>query len=202
MATILNVCSFNCKNIKTSVTELNDLCTNYDFVLLQETWLSRPELPMLSPINSALTGYGLSSMDEESQIFSGRPFGGIAILWRKCFNAYCSIKLYDCDRIIGIEYAYDSFKALFLCVYLPYDCAENFDDYMFYLSQLLQIIEDFSSPYVYICGDLMLMFCYIPDLLINYGVCVLILYYVYLTGYFYHLILLLLLALVMIQCRG
>ena len=42
---------------------------------------------------------------------------------------------------------------MFLCVYLPYDCAENFDDYMFYLSQLLQIIEDFSSPYVYICGD-------------------------------------------------
>ena len=153
ICTTLNVCSFNCKNIKTSVTELNDLCTNHDFVLLQETWLSRPELPMLSQINSSFTGYGLSSMDEESQILSGRPFGGIAILWRKCFNAYCSIKLYDCDRIIGIEFAYDSFKALFLCVYLPYDCAENFDDYMFYLSQLLQIIEDFSSPYVYICGD-------------------------------------------------
>ena len=125
----------------------------HDFVLLQETWLSRPELPMLSQINSSFTGYGLSSMDEESQILSGRPFGGIAILWRKCFNAYCSIKLYDCDRIIGIEFVYDSFKALFLCVYLPYDCAENFDDYMFYLSQLLQIIEDFYSPYVYICGD-------------------------------------------------
>ena len=73
---------------------------------------------------------------------------GMAILRRKCFNAYCSIKLYDCDIIIGIEFAYDSFKALFLCVYLPYDCAENFDDYMFYLSQLLQIIEDLSSPYV------------------------------------------------------
>ena len=28
MATTLNVCSFKCKNIKTSVTELNDLCTN------------------------------------------------------------------------------------------------------------------------------------------------------------------------------
>ena len=45
--------------------------------------------------------------------------------------------------MIIICIAYDSFKALFLCVYLPYDCAENFDDYMFYLSQLLQIIEDF-----------------------------------------------------------
>ena len=77
MATTLNVCSFNCKNIKTSVTELNDVCTNHDFVLLQETWLSRPELPMLSQINSSFTGYGLSSMNEESQILPGRPFGGI-----------------------------------------------------------------------------------------------------------------------------
>ena len=30
MATTLNVCSFNCKNIKTSITELNDLCTKHD----------------------------------------------------------------------------------------------------------------------------------------------------------------------------
>ena len=82
MATTLNVCSFNCKNIKTSINELNDLCTNHDFILLQETWLSRPELPMLSQINNAFTGYGLSSMDEESQILLGRPFGGIAILWK------------------------------------------------------------------------------------------------------------------------
>ena len=87
MATTLNVCSFNCKSIKTSVTELNDLCTNHDFVLLRETWLSRPELPMLSQINSSFTGYGIYSMDEESQILSGRPFGGIAIPYGKvtCF---------------------------------------------------------------------------------------------------------------------
>ena len=69
--------------MKKTITELNDLCTNHDFVLLQETWLSRPELPMLSKINSAFTGYGLSSIDDESQIPSGRPFGGIAVTWSK-----------------------------------------------------------------------------------------------------------------------
>ena len=56
-------------------------------------------------------------MDEESQILLGRPFGGIAILWKKCFNAYCSIKRYDCDRIVGIKFVYGSFTALFLRVY-------------------------------------------------------------------------------------
>ena len=127
-------------------------------------------------------------MDEESQILLGRPFGGIAILWKKCFNVYCSIKRYDCDRIVGIEFVSGSFAVLFLCVYLPYDCAENFDDYMymFYLSQLLQIIEDYSSPYVYIfVVILMLMFFHILDLGTNCCVCVPIIHYVFLTRYFY-----------------
>ena len=26
---------------------------------------------------------------------------------------------------------YDFFKGLFLCVYLPYDCVNNFDDYIY-----------------------------------------------------------------------
>ena len=121
---------------------------------MQKTWLSRPELPMLPQINNAFTGYGLSLIDEKSQILLGRTFGGIAILWKKCFNiVYCSIKRYDCDRIVGIEFVYCSFTALFLCVQCIYlMTAQKKDGYMFYLSQLLQIIEDFSSPYVYICG--------------------------------------------------
>ena len=38
--------------------------------------------------------------------------------------------------------------SIYLMIMLKY-----FDDYMFYFSQLLQIIEDFPSPYVHICGD-------------------------------------------------
>ena len=35
----------------------------------------------------------------------------------------------------------------------PYDCPDNLDDYMFYLSKLLQIIDDYPSPYIFVCGD-------------------------------------------------
>ena len=106
MDTTLNVCSFICKNFKTPITELNDLCTNHYYILLQEMWLSCPELPMLSQIYNAVTDYGLSSMDEESKILLGRPSGGIAILWKKCFKAYCSITRYDFDRIESMEFVY------------------------------------------------------------------------------------------------
>ena len=111
---------------------LNYIGTVY---LLQESWLSRSELPMLCNVHNDFTGFGVSSINEEEHLLTGRPFGGTATLWRKSFNKFCSIKTYDCDRIIGIEFVRNPFSTLFLCVYLPYDCSDNHDDYMFYLSK-------------------------------------------------------------------
>ena len=105
---------------------------------------------MLCDIQTDFTGFGVSSMNEDEHILTGRPFVGIAILWRKSFTKHCS---YDSDRIIGIELVCNSFTALFLCLYLPYYCSNNLDDYMFYLSTLLQIIDDYPSPYIFVCED-------------------------------------------------
>ena len=80
----------------------------------------RNQLPMLSSISNEFVGYGLSSMKDEQQIHTGRPFGGIAMLWRKSLNKYISIVTYDCDRIVGLKFESNSFAALFVCVYLPY----------------------------------------------------------------------------------
>ena len=69
--TTLNMCTFDCKNVKTSVPEIIDLCNSHDFVFLQETWMSRSQLPTLSNINNEFVGYGLSSMKDEEQIHTG-----------------------------------------------------------------------------------------------------------------------------------
>ena len=42
---------------------------------------------------------------------------------------------------------------LFVCVYLPYDCDVNYDDYCFYLNKINCIIDTASTPYVFILGD-------------------------------------------------
>ena len=141
------------KNVNTSVPELKKLCNSHDFVFLQETWMSRAQLPTLSNINNKFVGYGLSSMKDEEQIHTGRPFDGVAVLWRKTLSKFCSIITYDCDRILGLQFTCGSFTALFLCVYLPYECSDNYDDYMFYLSKIFQMIDEFQSPYIFVCGD-------------------------------------------------
>ena len=144
--TSINICTYNCKNIQSSIPKINDLCNCHDIVLLQETLMFRNQLPMLSSISNEFVGYGLSSMKDEQQIHTGRPFGGIAMLWKKSLNKYISIVTYDCDRIVGLKFESNSVAALFVCVYLPYDCSDNFDDYMFLLAKISQIIDEFQTP--------------------------------------------------------
>ena len=84
--TTLNLYTFNCKNVNTSVLEINDLCNSHDFVFLQKTWMARAQLPTLSNINNEFVGYGLSLMNDEEQIHTGRPFGNIAVFMEKTLN--------------------------------------------------------------------------------------------------------------------
>ena len=149
----LKICYFNCKNLQTSHDEVNSLCEENDIVCLQETWLANNELNVVSNTNIGFFGNGISSIDDENRINTGRPFGGTGIMWRKHLNTYSAFKTYDCDRIIGLEINCTSFSLLILCIYLPFDSSENYDDYMFYLAKMLQIVDEFGSPYVYICGN-------------------------------------------------
>ena len=42
---------------------------------------------------------------------------------------------------------------LFVCVYLPFDCDINYDDYCFCLNKINCINDTVSTPYVFILGD-------------------------------------------------
>ena len=115
--------------------------------------MAKNELCLLSNTNIDYIGNGISSIDDANRKNTGRPFGGVGIIWRKHLNTYCTLKEYACYRIVGLEINCNSFSLLILCIYLPFDSSENYDDYMFYLAIMLQIVEELGSPYVYICGD-------------------------------------------------
>ena len=61
-------------------------------------------------------------------------------MWRKTLNKHCTFKTYDCNRIAGLELNCDSFKALFLCVYMPCDSSDNYDDFMLYPGKKYNIL--------------------------------------------------------------
>ena len=79
----LKVISYNCKSLKSSLQVLKDLCSICDVILLQETWLCDFELDICNNIHPDFYGQGITSVDTGEGILTGRPYGGLSILWRK-----------------------------------------------------------------------------------------------------------------------
>ena len=88
MSAPLKICSFNCRGIKGSVTDLNVLATSFDIICLQETWLLPNDLSLLNTVIPSMSGSGISAVDLSDGILCGRPYGGVAFLCQKalCYN--------------------------------------------------------------------------------------------------------------------
>ena len=129
------------------------LCSNSDIVFLQEHWLFPSDLPSLNDIHSDFMSFGTSSMNTNDGIVLGRPYGGVAVLWRKHLTPRVKPINFDDDRIVGLECHFDHVKMLLIGAYLPYNSEQNFEEFIFCLGKIRSIVDDFDSPYVYICGD-------------------------------------------------
>ena len=76
MTNVLRTSSFNCKNIKSSIDNVRQLCDDVnDIVFLQETWLTHDELYVLKSLHPDFYADGVSAMDNSCGMIQGRPFG-------------------------------------------------------------------------------------------------------------------------------
>ena len=77
----LRVTSDNCRNLKSSIDNVRQLCDAHDIIFLQETWLTNDELSLLTCLRADFYADGMSVMDTTSGILIGRRFGGIGIIF-------------------------------------------------------------------------------------------------------------------------
>jgi exonuclease III len=152
MKNSIRIASFNCRNAKSSLRELQLLCKVNDVILLQETWLLEREYSLLNNISTDFYAKGTYDMNPSAELLRGRPYGGMAILWRKSIANICSLIPSE-DRIMGINIGTPAKSVVVLNVYLPYDTGSNTDEYLFYLGKIDNMINGASSPYVFILGD-------------------------------------------------
>lgn len=124
---MIRVCSFNCKNIKSSLPDVIKLCSTNDIIFLQETWLANEELHILCELDDKFYASGISAMDNTQEVRRGRPFGGVAILWRKELLS-CKIVEMKNNRLICLQINSGSDIYYFVNSYMPVDCADNLDD--------------------------------------------------------------------------
>ena len=83
---MIRVITYNCQGLKSSIHDIQALCSSYDSIFIQESWLYQFELPLLSKIYCEFEGFGISAIDDSTCIVCGRPYGGMAILIRKQYQ--------------------------------------------------------------------------------------------------------------------
>ena len=153
MSTVLRIATFNCRSANNSVTDIRILCDSHDVILLQETWLLPHDVTFLNSINKDFLSFGISAIDTSEDFLAGRPFGGLAFLWRKVFGNAVSIKNYGDPRILGLVVSGSDVEALIINVYMPTADPDNHELFQDYLGKLSAIVSDSGHSHVIIPGD-------------------------------------------------
>ena len=59
---MIRAITYNCQGLKSSIHDIQSLCSTYDLIFIQESWLFQFELPLLSKIDPDFEGYGTSAI--------------------------------------------------------------------------------------------------------------------------------------------
>ena len=91
----MRISSYNCQSSKRNAGGIQLLCNNSDIIFLQEHWLFPSDLPSLNLLHADFVSFGLSSMNVTDGIVLGRPYGGVAVMWRKNLASQVKAVSYD-----------------------------------------------------------------------------------------------------------
>ena len=120
----INICSLNCEGLSNAKPYIRHLIDSLacDILLLQETWLLESNLNQLNSLHPDFLAIGKSGVDERRGILPGRPYGGVAIVYRKTLAKCIKPVPSNCRRMCGVVLRLDSGPSLLLLsVYMPCD---------------------------------------------------------------------------------
>ena len=125
---------------------LLDLCnkSQIHIIAVQEHWLSNSNLHLLNNIHPHFVGFGISSMTVKlsSEVYRGRPYGGVGFLWRKDYSARINIGVKAVSgRCLSVVLELDSRKRInIITAYFP--CYRSGINYNTELTECLGFIEE------------------------------------------------------------
>jgi len=91
-------------------------------------------------------------MDSSHNVLRGRPYGGLAILWRKTLGG-CKIISTQSNRLMCIQITSNNKTLTVFNVYMPCEDRANVDDYLDILSQFSAYVEQNNTLYAAMLGD-------------------------------------------------
>ena len=151
----ISLCTYNCRSYKNSTDEINELCEQYDFVLLQEHWLLPNELSLLSQLNCKFVAVAHSSVEIDKDILVGRPYGGTAIMYNKCLaSSVTSIETHE-PRLTAVTLSTNVGPKLIVCAYMPTDTGDGecIEEFISVCSAITALYEECNAVHLIVAGD-------------------------------------------------
>ena len=129
------ISSYNCRGLPKSNKKLllrpdiGELLEKSHIVALQETWYAKQNLKSLNSLHKDFTGVGAATIDESLKVYHGHYPGGVSLLWRKELSKHIRKLEFNSDWGVAIEISLETCKFVILNIYMPYQCAENKEQY-------------------------------------------------------------------------
>ena len=123
------------------------------FVYYRSIGCIRKSLTTLTLFTLEFIATGVSPVSMADKLITGRPYGGVATLYRKSIAQHVTVKpMYD-PRIVAVHVLSVVYELSICNVYLPYETPDNFDDYMHYLAKIKECIKGSITHSGYVIGD-------------------------------------------------
>ncbi|KAI5639815.1 hypothetical protein NE865_07715 [Phthorimaea operculella] len=124
-----------------------------DFVCLQEHWLIPDDLDFINTIDEDFLYSGSSAVDTSAGPLIGRPYGGVAVMWRKSRFPNVTPINTGSTRIAAVRVSVTERNFIVMSVYMPCDCAANLPLFTECLGIISAIIENSDTECVIVLGD-------------------------------------------------
>jgi exonuclease III len=152
--TSLLITSYNCRGFNALKTGyIKTLLVKATVLFLQEHWLSDDQLRSLGDIDDSFLCTGVAGFGN-TEVLSGRPYGGCAIMWRSDIAATVIVIDVNSRRICGIRVETDGIRLLLINVYMPYEGSDSMtDEFADQLHILDYLMSSNSDCHILVGGD-------------------------------------------------
>ncbi len=156
MASCFSIASYNSQGSGVGrLPYIETLCSETDFVFIQEHWLFSEQLSRYSDTIPGINVHGMSGMNE-SELLTGRPFGGCAILWKRSLTCQVTPVTVSSRRLCAVTVNMDSVTLLLCNVYMPGDTMNdqsNLEEYTDTLGEVTTLGANLNADHIIVGGD-------------------------------------------------
>ena len=129
---------------------------NVDILFLQETFVVDSDLGLFDYIDERYYSIAVGAVYSDKAIESGtgRPMGGLGVIWKKDCNFNVEVLSSERDYLV-LRLKFNSFDIIIVNTYIRSDLGDptSLANYLLNLNKLEQVLSDYNSENIFFIGD-------------------------------------------------